>query len=374
MRAQVSFRCHRVGPVSFLLTFLAIVWATSGTLQAVILYGSGDPTYNTSPPTGSITNSGWDLEGTWGAFLGTPIAPNLFVTAKHIGGQVGGIFTFRGVGYTVIDSFVDSQTDLHIFKVCGIFPAYAELYTSGNEVGKTMVVFGRGTQRGATVLGNTTTGGTESKGWKWGGGDGIKRWGTNVVSTTTSGGTGLGDMLVANFDATGGTDECTLSGGDSGGAVFINDGAGWKLAGLNYAVDGPFNTTNSGPGFFAAIFDKGGLYETNSITGTWDYTVPNPLIDSPSSFYATRISANLTWINSIIAAESQSSYVPALESTPDLNTKFTVNSDYTVDEALKTITLGIPARSLYLRLEGCTSYQINSTEIQGNNWILHYGP
>ena len=52
-----------------------------------------------------------------------------------------------------------------------------------------------------------------------------------------------------------------MSTGDSGGAVFIRDDSTWKLAGINYGVDGPYNTNHTGSGFPAAIFDEGGMHK-----------------------------------------------------------------------------------------------------------------
>jgi hypothetical protein len=346
---------------------------TVGTSPGVIFHSTDAPTHNTSPPTGELADSGWELQGRWRSFLGTPIAPNLFLTAKHVGGGTNDLFHFRGTSYTVIQSFADSQSDLRIFKICGVFPAHAEIYTASDELGKTMVVFGRGTRRGAEVIGDTLTG-TGPKGWRWGTGDGVLRWGTNQVSTVAGAIEGLGDLLGAEFNAGGGMDECHLSSGDSGGGIFIQSGAVWKLAGINYAVDGPFNTSDSGPGFNAALFDIGGLYETNAVTGGWDYQLPTPVADTPSAFYATRISANLTWINSIIAQHAVESYTPVLESTVDLDLPFAEHPDYLINESSRTIQLGVPASSLYLRLNGCKSHELMSIEVESGDWMLQYDP
>ena len=80
----------------------------------------------------------------------------------------------------------------------------------------------------------------------------------------------IGDIVVASpdnqylngtFDAAGLPNEATLSSGDSGGAAFIEDGEVWKLAGIHYAVDGPFYRDTSGTGGFnAALFDARSLY------------------------------------------------------------------------------------------------------------------
>ncbi len=340
--------------------------------QAIIFFATPDPSFNTSAPAGELANSGWDLQGRWGTFLGTPIAPNLFLTARHVGGEPGQLFSFRGTNYKVIDSFADPQSDLRIFKVCGIFPAYAPLQTAGDELGKSVVVFGRGTQRGAEVL-VTGQSGQELKGWRWGGGDGVMRWGENIVSTNLNAGAGFGELLGMDFNAAGGPNEAHLSSGDSGGAVFIRDGLTWKLAGINFAVDGPFNTASTGPGFNAALFDAGGMYVTNSATAMWE-ELPETPTDLPSAFYVTRISANLTWINSVITQHAVESLPPVLESTPDLNDAFTRHPTYTVDEISQTITLTEPTGNLFIRLQNCLAQQIDSTDRVNGQWIIHYRP
>ncbi len=344
-----------------------------GSGRAIIFHATDDPAFNTTAPAGELAGSGWELQGRWGGFLGTPIALNLFITAKHVGGEVGQSFNFRGTNYPVIASYADPQSDLRIFEVCGIFPAFAELYSNATEVGRPMVVFGRGTRRGAEVWGDTMPG-TELKGWQWGTSDGVLRWGTNRVATVSGVIEGLGQLLAADFNAGGGGSECHLSSGDSGGAIFIEDGGTWKLAGLNYAVDGPFNTTNAGPGFNAAIFDTGGLFQFNAGSGTWDYTPPNPAVDTPSAFYATRISANLAWINSMIAQHAVDRLPPVLESTSDLNQPFATHPAYTLDEAARTITIAAPASSLFLRLENCLAHEIVSTDQVNAQWVIHYLP
>ena len=115
--------------------------------------------------------------------------------------------------------------------------------------------FGRGTQRGTAIFidGNL-------HGWNWGGGDGVQRWGENLVSGIVSFGFD-DDTLYATFDASGLPNESHLSVGDSGGGLFLDDGGVWKLAGIHYDVDGPFYIDASGDGaFIAALFDARGFY------------------------------------------------------------------------------------------------------------------
>ncbi|HEY0370177.1 MAG TPA: hypothetical protein VGC85_11315, partial [Chthoniobacterales bacterium] len=84
---------------------------------------------------------------------------------------------------------------------------------------------------------------------------------------------------------------------DSAGAAFINDSGVWKLAGINYAVDGPFYVDNQGNGAFnAALFDTSGFYGYDGA-----HFVPS---SGPSALYPTRISSRLPWIALTIAESS----------------------------------------------------------------------
>ncbi|MFC7337315.1 trypsin-like serine protease [Haloferula chungangensis] len=274
--------------------------------EGVILYGSGDPVINREvAPGGALSGSGWQYQGEFGNFMGTMISPSHFITAAHIG--VSSTFISKGYfnGGSDVVYNVDSSanggvgywnvagTDLRIFAVTGTFTSYAPLYTGSDEVGKDLVVMGRGTQRGATIDLQSVT-----KGWQWGPADGASRWGTNTVAATiTQEGA---DYLQADFDATGGANEAHLSVGDSGGALFIQDGGSWKLAGINYAVDGKWDfndTVGDGQEFDAALFDAGGLYLGSDSEG-WTL-VADGTDDAPSSFYSTRISSYHSQIEAI---------------------------------------------------------------------------
>jgi hypothetical protein len=274
--------------------------------QAVLFYDTADSNHNTTAPTGIFQDSGWQYEGLYGAYLGTMIAPQYFITAQHFGTQ-GTTFTQSGIfngGSDVtynIDTTVNSGigywdiagTDLRIFKVQENFSNYAPLYTGSLEVGLTMVTMGRGGPRGADVL----VGG-DLHGWEHSSPDGTARWGSNTVSGVYA--SALGDLLMAGFSASGTAEEATLSNGDSGGGVFVNDGGVWKLAGVNYSIDGQFDTNNTvgdGSEFDAALFDRGGLYQGSDAFG-WTF-IPDLPLDNPSNMYASRISTNAASIMSI---------------------------------------------------------------------------
>jgi len=269
----------------FLIVIVTMCWAASA--PGILLFRTADPAANTTAPTGVLADSGWQFEGTFGGFLGTPIAPHYFITAKHLG-NLSNKFSFAGVSYTVLRGFEDSASDLRIFEVAETFPFFAPLYSRGDEVGQHLVVIGRGTRRGAA---NVLNG--QIRGWDWGAPDSIQRWGENVVTAIRQL-SGFGEMLYSTFDQNALAEEAHLSSGDSGGAVFLNDGGIWKLAGINTDVDGPFysGTGGSGP-FISALFDERGRYAA-------DGTLIAGGAPVPSGFYSSRISARLNWIYSVI--------------------------------------------------------------------------
>lgn len=275
---------------------LAVLLLTLASAQAIILFRTGDPSENTTAPTGpGYADSGWQYEGLWGVVLGTPIAPHYFISAAHVQNAGNGFFIFQNVTYHVIDERYDPQSDLVIWKVEQTFPTFAPLYSRTDEVGLRTILFGRGTQRGSAImLGN------ELKGWYWGDYDFQMRWGENIISAVVP----LApedDLLAANFDENGLPNECHLSTFDSGGAAFIEDGTVWKLAGINYAVDGPYALDAQGDGAAnASFFDATGFYFYN---GNYFQPVPNPA-PQPSALYPTRISTKLPWICATVAEAS----------------------------------------------------------------------
>src|SRR5262245_55929769 len=166
-------------------------------------------------------------------------------TAAHLGGDPNNQFVLNGVTYHVDTSFIgsgpgwinDPSTDLRLWKIQETFPTVAPLWddsVDGSPVGKTMIVFGRGTARGSPVYaefagpprdgsppkptpgpgGDVKPGEFELKGWQWGAFDSVQAWGTNVVSGTLNV-PPFGDLMYFDFDRNGLFDEGALSNGDS---------------------------------------------------------------------------------------------------------------------------------------------------------------
>jgi len=256
------------------------------TSYAVLFDATPDASYNTNAPAGALTNSGWHYIGRFGTAQATAIAPFFVLTAKHL--SVSTNFVLDGSNYTLSTVYDDSHSDLRLCRSVTRLPRHAPLYVGTNEVGAPLLAFGRGRKRGNAVV---TAGLTN--GWKWGGADGIMRWGSNQVASIRQ--AGGADCLYATFDHGAGPDECHLATWDSGGAAFACIDERWQLAGVHYSVDGSFNqSTNNTTEFNAAIYDGYGLYMGSDNNWT---LITNPV---PSGFYSTRVSSRYAWITNII--------------------------------------------------------------------------
>ncbi|HMO26866.1 MAG TPA: hypothetical protein PKB10_11410, partial [Tepidisphaeraceae bacterium] len=263
---------------------------------------------------------GWLYQGDYRGFLGTPVSPNHFITAGHIGGGPGDTFVYPNASgvptnYTVVATFDDPNTDLRIHQVSATFDSWAprwDVGVDGAETGKSMLVFGRGRGRGAEVWGPSSIAApprgrrtAELKGWEWGVNDQQRSWGTNTVLGVANGGSQLGQLLVFDFSKNGGINEAGVSGGDSGGAVFIQGAGGvWKLAGINYGTNAQFRRNPSGEEFLATLFDIGGFYQPSG--NDWILT-PESNADHPAVGYSTRIASTAAsgWINGVINSPPQ---------------------------------------------------------------------
>lgn len=337
--------------------------------KAVLFVSTGDPEHNTQPPQGDLAGSGWQWLGNWGSFLGTVIGPDTFITARHVGGSVGNTFNFRGNDYKTVAVYDEVASDLRVWRVCGRFPDYAPLYEGSAEKGSLIVVFGRGTQRGAPVY--STTRAQELRGWRPGPGDGRWRWGTNIVTEILKGDStpAAADFLAMDFDERGGGDEAHLTGGDSGGAVFIRDNGQWKLAGINHAVDGGFNTTNEGTGFAAALFNARGFYTGRE--GNWQL-LPQFGPPMPSAFYSGRISTQLTFLRGILNQSPAETPVPELLSAEAAEGPFTKETPIETHAEAHELVLQPAGDSRFYRLQSSCPTTIRSVTFSNSTLRLKY--
>jgi hypothetical protein len=279
-----------------LVCLLALPWQA----QAVLFDATGDASYNTNAPTGALTNSGWQFEGKFGAYLGTAVAPHYFLTAQHIGGDTNTLFVLDGTNYHPTTFYDASDSDLRLWHVAERLPRYAPIYTGSDEVGAPMVVIGRGTYRRGTPV--VTDGLTN--GWEWAYGDNVMRWGSNRVVGIYYDANDAQYLMGAFFHGAG-PDECTVSVGDSGGATFIFVDGRWQLGGIMYGVDYQFKTSSTGNVINAAIYDEYGLYQFDG--ASWDLITNH----WTTTFVASRVSSRYAWLtNAITDFDSNANGLP----------------------------------------------------------------
>ena len=256
-----------VCPLSLLL-FFATTSVSSGLVVA------SNPLGNRTAPTGVGTepsDPGFAYVGKVNGSTGLYLGNGWVLTANHVG---AGNFNLGGINYNYdgVNSHQIGGVDLRLFKL-STAPAFAPLTLSSvtPSVNDEVVMIGAG--RTPTSSSPTTWFvDTDPATWVWdttffpeadATGSGFKasspkvvRWGTNVVDSIAVGVTYSGyspmDMIVTDFDETGGTDfEAQAVTNDSGSGLFVDNGSGWELAGTIVTVD---NFNNQPGGASSAIF------------------------------------------------------------------------------------------------------------------------
>jgi len=289
----------RCSCVVAILTFCLALTASPS--PGVVFNDTGDIAHNTAAPAGehggAYEGSGWQWMGGWHVGSGVAISSRRFITAGHF--SLGETFTLTdGSAYSYVRHWDDGDSDLRIVEVAEAFSSWAPLYAGDGELRQDVVFFGRGDTRGDEVAG---------KGWKWStDGRGTMRWGTNTVTDYASYSPGDEVLLGLEFDRDGSSadtpEEAGAAGGDSGGGLFINDGGTWKLAGVMFGAEGPYDEDDDHDEgtFSGSIYDRGGLYENRGGTIGWTLIRDRPR-DKPQSFYATRVSTQASWIAATLA-------------------------------------------------------------------------
>lgn len=287
-------------PAAVLLFFFVFLTPLSPAAAIIVKRAPGR---NLTAPTGEFAHRGWEFVGKWDGFLGTPVAPHYFVTAKHLGGAVGKKLLYRGKSYTAVEALPCPDSDLAVWRVAERFPAWAPLYRKDQETDKNIFLTGCGTARGTPIVSAEE----KLRGWRWGADDHQQSWGANRVSSvaryTQPNARWENQMLMFSFDEDGPPDEGIVSGSDSGGAIFLRDTDGvWKLAGIIYGVDGTsFSTGSNGKDAASgALFDARGLYGKNQGTGEMHYHDPYRFKPEPTTAGATRISSSLPFLQSVV--------------------------------------------------------------------------
>ncbi len=229
------------------LALVGLLGGGAGVAGAVII-DSGDGSGNTSAPP---DDPGFAHVGKRSGLTAVYLGNGWVVTANHV---LEGEVILGGVSYPQV---VGSKTqiagaDLAVFQLAvhpplGILPISSNPDITGDEV----VMIGHGRDRGSST---TACAPPPIGGYTWGPGREV-RWGENVVEGYQN--VLSTDTFFTRFDSQGGlTHEAQGAHGDSGGAVFVKNGADWELAGIMIAIGGfgcqPAETTLYGNVTWAA--------------------------------------------------------------------------------------------------------------------------
>lgn len=224
---KLSYRLLVVVPVIALMTATLAPRSASG----VVLHPGYDSTSGLSKPDASVLAS-----------TGVVIGPNHILTARHVGGSVGSSITVAGKTYKVSKVTTFGSADLKLLHMKNTsggnanFSKYAPLYTGSSEIGKNIVLMGRGKGRGSKMTYNGKT-----YGYYWGSGG--FRTGANKVSGSGSLSAGgyTSQTISIDFDPVGSSSavkwEAMNGGSDSGSGWFVYDGGRWKTIGIAIAVE-----------------------------------------------------------------------------------------------------------------------------------------
>ncbi len=326
-------------------------------LYAVFFLATENPEHNTTPPANAAEARAWDLQGIWRTCQGTPIAPRWFLSAKHIGGAIGDPFTVHGKTHYAIARILDPDSDLVLWGVTESFQDHAALFREGDEIGQRMLVFGRGEIRGRPVFLEKDSI-QELRGWERGSGRAVMRWGENLVTEIADDPVliqkGLGHLIGAEFNRDGLPDEAGLGPCDSGGGMFLWQDNEWKLAAINYAAGGRYNTTREGKGFDAMLFDGGGFFVCNDgscrAEDSWDF-IEEDEVDQPSSIWGTRIQHRSSWIEQNIADMPDPETSIVLESAQEVTGPFKPESGWRLRQNPLSLEISTPKVRRFYRMK-----------------------
>lgn len=348
-------------------TVLAML-AGAGPAHGVILFGTGEPTAHTTAPEGEFLGSGWETQ-IGPRYSGTAVGPSHVLTAVHLGMGTNTPFSFQGLGYWVLEWEDCPNTDLRLVRVGGRLPNWASTLSSTNEVGQRVILFGRGGPRGAAVSGDLD-GDPILSGWRWNLADFQLRWGTNLIEAIETGSSANpGEFLVAWFTRDAGDDEATVSVGDSGGGVFLQDSPGeWKLAGVLSAVQSTFKAEPDGTPFNAALFDRRAFLEEAS-PGVWEYD-PNRFEQPGTRWLATRVSTYSEWLGAQLT-KAPAVPVPRLLSAGAADGPYSEHAAYSVDPNRRQIWVHPPENGRrFYQLDGSST--LTARRLHGDLLLLEY--
>ena len=229
---------------------------TAGAAHGVVIAGGGG---NTNAP---ADDPGWDHLGSFntGANSGVYLGNGWILTAYHVfvldnptAFNLGGTAYALDTGSWTRLTNATSSADLVMVKLTNATPALSTLQirASAPVADAAVAMIGHGYYQASdltywtntlptwteTAASNAVYSGYNTTGTL------LMQWGLNNVALrnlNVNDGYGVNRSFTTVFDSNAGPDEAQAVVGDSGGGVFIKNGATWELAGMMYNVDSPY--------------------------------------------------------------------------------------------------------------------------------------
>jgi len=164
--------------------------------------------------------------GDWNGSSAVCIAPNWIISARHVGGQVGDLFTMRGREYRAVEIRTHPVQDIELIRVAETLPGHHAL-ASDTRPGDIGVLGGWGVTAGEPLIGGN--------GFAWSASR-AETWGVNTIDS-------IGSLLTIRFDRPSSSasvpHEAIFAVNDSGGGLFTHGATGeLELAGIAVSVSG----------------------------------------------------------------------------------------------------------------------------------------
>ena len=208
---------------------------------SAVIIDSGDGTGNTTTPTPDPGY--WDHVGVTSGLTAVYLGDGCVLTASHVG---MGDVDFGGVVYPAVPGsnvrITNGDGTFADLVVFGVAPApplgTLPISTASPPLGEFVIVAGNGRNRGAATSWDPNAHPSPPPaigGYDWGGGKSL-RWGTNFVEDYPEFQILDTWAMSTVFDAGSSAHEAQAANGDSGGALFWQNGSEWELGGLIYAI------------------------------------------------------------------------------------------------------------------------------------------
>ena len=163
--------------------------------------GCGGSRAQHNPSPGCFRSKALAPAGHWNAFLGTPIADQWFVTAKHVGGSLGDTFHLMGRPYMAVVKIPDPESDPTLWGVSDPFPDVVPIYSGSQEAGRRTLLW-QGASRGEAVWVEVRK--PDPERLEVGHQHQVLRWGENRIHHASARprpvDRNLGELIVAFFD------------------------------------------------------------------------------------------------------------------------------------------------------------------------------